>query len=361
MARMQTTDSVTALETRRPTIATIAEQMGLSKATVTHVLNGRAEQQRIRPETQQRVLEVARKLGYRANASARAIRAGRFGNIAFVQSLLGQYLPRELMLGLTRAIVDKDMHLVLTQVPDRVIDDEAYLPHTMRELSADGVLIYRHVGFSSTFLEQIHGSRIPAVFLNIKQESDCVHPDDLQGGRLATEYLLGLGHERIVYVASEQLPDEHPHYSEHDRQEGYRQAMASAGKTPRVHLLPRHWENSGQAGVDQRIEAVRALLSRPDRPTAIVAYELTEGMATIHAASQLGLRIPQDLSLIQFHNRIDDRYFMPIQTVSNMMEEVGAQAVGMLLEKITNPQVELPPCIIPVVMLDGATCMPPGT
>ena len=71
-------DLVTPTRTPRPTIATIAAQMGLSRATVTHVLNGRATEQRIRPETQRRVLEVAQELGYRANASARAIRAGRF-------------------------------------------------------------------------------------------------------------------------------------------------------------------------------------------------------------------------------------------------------------------------------------------
>lgn len=106
-----------------PTIATIATHMGLSRATMTHVLNGRATQQRISAETQRRVLEVAQDMGYRANASARAIRAGRFGNIALIQSLLGAYLPQELLYGLTTAIPDKDLHLVMTQVPDVVIDD----------------------------------------------------------------------------------------------------------------------------------------------------------------------------------------------------------------------------------------------
>ena len=65
------------VRTVRPTIATIAAQMGLSRATVTHVLNGRATEQRIKPDTQERVLKVAHELGYRANAAARAVRAGR--------------------------------------------------------------------------------------------------------------------------------------------------------------------------------------------------------------------------------------------------------------------------------------------
>ena len=75
------------MRTTYPTIATIAAQMGLSRATVTHVLNGRGTEQRIRQETQQRVLEMAQELGYRPNTSARAVRAGRFGSVALIQSL----------------------------------------------------------------------------------------------------------------------------------------------------------------------------------------------------------------------------------------------------------------------------------
>src|ERR1043166_1520232 len=115
------------VRTSHPTITTIAAQMGLSRATVTHVLNGRATELRIKPETQERVLKVAHELGYRANAAARAVRAGRFGNIALVQSLYGQYLPNELLQGLTQTIASRDIRFVLTQASDRVFNDETYL------------------------------------------------------------------------------------------------------------------------------------------------------------------------------------------------------------------------------------------
>lgn len=357
MAAKQKTDAVTPTRTPRPTIATIAAQMGLSRATVTHVLNGRATEQRIRPETQRRVLEVAQELGYRANASARAIRAGRFGNIAFIQSLFGQYLPMELLNGLTKAIGDKDMHLVLTQVPDAVFEDASYLPHTMRELSADGVLINRHLGYSPAFLQRIHKLHIPAIFMNIQQEFDCIYPDERMGGRTATEFLLRLGHERIAYVNTED--PENVHFSKRDRRLGYEQVMLSAGKTPWVHMLPLDWRTFGQPSVDQRVESARRLLARDDRPTAVLAYEMAEAMAVVHAAQLLGLRIPEDLSIIAFHNRIDDRYFLPFHTVSNMMAEVGAGAVDMLLGKIENPETALPARVVPVALLEGATCMPP--
>jgi len=363
MAAKQKNDEVASRRTTSHiTIATIATHMGLSRATVTHVLNGRAEEQRIRPETQRRVLEVARDLGYRSNASARAIRTGRFGNIALVQSLLGQYLPNELLYGLTTAIADKDMHLVLTEVPDVVIEDESYLPHTMRELSVDGVLVNRLIGASQLFVDRIHKLRIPAIFLNVQQEFDCIHPDDLMAGRMATEYLLHLGHERIAYIGFVQLETEH--YSERDRRSGYEQVMLSAGKTPWVYSLPvewpHDWRTPGQSRVDTRVGAAKSLLAREDRPTAVVAYELGEANAVVHAAYQLGLRIPEDLSIILFHSGIDFRYCIPFHTVSNVMEKIGREAVSMLLEKIGNPDMVLPARSVSVEILEGGTCTPPG-
>jgi LacI family transcriptional regulator len=331
--------------------------MGVSRATVTHVLNGRGTEQRIRPDTQQRVLQVAREMGYRTNAAARAVRSGRFGNVALIQSMVGQYLPNELLGGLTKATADKGLHLVLTQVHDIPIDDESYLPHTMNDLSVDGVLINRHEGTAQPFLQQIHRLRIPAVFLNVKQEFDCVHPDDLAGGRLATEHLLRLGHERIVYVDTDEPGNKH--YSKTDRRVGYETAMRSAGKTPQVSLLPSGWQDAGQPSLDRRVAAAQTLLQRPDRPTAVLAYELTEAMAVVRAAYAVGLKIPEDLSLIQFHHWFDDRVFLPIQTVSNAMDRVGQKAVEMLLEKIENPEIPLPASIVPVAMLQGATCLPP--
>ncbi len=331
--------------------------MGLSRSTVTHVLNGRGTEQRIRPETQQRVLEVARELGYRPNSSARAVRAGRFGNVALIQSQLGEYLPPELLYGMTTAMAARDLHLVLTHVPNVDTSGEDYVAHTMRELSADGVFVNRHGFAPAPFLDRIHELRIPAVFLNSKQELDAVYPDDLRGGTLATEVLLGLGHERIAYVETE--PRRRPHYSEQDRRAGYERAMTEACRTPQLHRLPIEWRTDGESGTDARVESAIRLLKGPHRPTAVVAYELTESLAVVRAALTLRLRIPGDLSLVQFHNRVDDRGFLPIHTVSNMMREVGEGAVTLLMEKIETPDRMLPARAIPEELLEGATCAPP--
>lgn len=341
-----------------PTIATLAAHLGVSRSTVTHVLNGRAQEQRIRPETQKRVLDVAQELGYRSNASARAIRAGRYGSVALIQSQLGQYLPPELLCGLTTAIAAEDLHLVLTEVANVDATGESYVEHTMRQLSVDGVIMNRHGESAPPFLDRIRELRIPAIFLNAKLDFDCIYPDDLMGGRLAAEFLLRLGHERIAYVETELRCN--PHYSERDRRTGYEQAMESAGLTPRVHQVPVGWRIPEDPSADRRVDAAIGLLASPHRPTAVIAYEQTEVMAVVHAAHLLQLRIPNDLSLIRFHNCIDDRSFMPIHTVSNNMRGVGEGAVKLLLQKIANPDLALPAQVVPEALIEGATCLAPG-
>ncbi len=330
---MSRTPNPTGRRAGPPTIATIAAHTGLSRATVTHVLNGRA------------------------NASARAIRAGRFGSVALVQSQLGRYLPAELLNGLTTAMAARDLQLVLTQVANVDDSGESYLAHTMRALSVDGVFINRHGDSPPPFLERIRRLRIPAIFLNSRQEADCIYPDDLGGGELAALTLLRLGHERIAYMQTEDRCL--PHYSERDRRSGYERAMAAAGRAPWVHRIPIDWRSPGEPNADRRVEAALQLLDRPDRPTAVVAYGVIESFAVVRAALMLGLRIPEELSLIHFHSHLDDRRSLPIHTVSNVMQQVGEGAVPMLLEKIQNPDQPLPSRAVPEVLLEGATCMPP--
>ncbi len=83
----------------RVTVAEIAKQLELGTSTVAHVLNGRGAELRIRPETQQRVLDTAREMGYRLNSSARAMRTGRFGSVALIQPSNAIFMPAGLLLG----------------------------------------------------------------------------------------------------------------------------------------------------------------------------------------------------------------------------------------------------------------------
>ncbi len=342
----------------RVTAASIAVHTGLSRATVTHVLNGHADEQRIRRETQQKVLEAARLLGYRPNASARALHTGKTGTAALIQSLSAAYLPERLLLGLTEALSENNMYLTLAEVPDAVLDDRSYLPKILREHTVDGLIINRIVDIPDSFIEEVNRLNTPVTFLNVNRPWDAVYPDDFNGGRMAANYLIGLGHTRILYLGS--YVNCPLHYSQIDRRDGYREAMFQAGLQQRELLLPADPPTHIEALNDKRVQVMRTYLENtPYRPTAIVAYELAEALAVLHAAHQLQLRIPQDLSLAMFHHHMDFRLCVPVTTFCNGMHIVGREAVSLLLQKIDTPGVLVPSRMVPIELIEGATCSPP--
>jgi LacI family transcriptional regulator len=341
------------------TASKLAEHLGLSKATVTHVLNGHGAELRIKPETQKRVLQAAKELGYRPNVSARTMRTGRFGCAAFIQSLKSTYLPSDLMLGVLDALKEYDMHLIMAEAPDEILDEQNYLPKVVRELAADGLLINRIVDIPQHFIERVHDLHIPAIFLNIKGEFDSVYPDDLTGGKIATEYLLQLGHRKIVYVQS--LVNLQPHYSIQDRRRGYEDTMRKAGFQPQVWTLPADPFTMEEILADKRLSwAYEYLKTERDRPTAVIAYELTEALAIFYAAAALQIKIPEMLSLVTFHWGIDSSLCIPFTTMSNSIGNVGRTSVSMLMEKLKNPTSLLPSRSVPLSFLEGGTSAKPG-
>ena len=333
------------------TAATLAEHLGLAKTTVAQVLNGRGDRVRIRQETQQRILLAAREMGYRPNGSARAMRTGRFGCVALLQSLQLAYLPTALLLGLTTALSEQNIHLSLAETPDNVVEDASFLPKVVRELTADGLLINRLVDIPEHFVEKVHSLQTPSIWINTKQEFDAVHPDDSAGGRLAVEFLLDQGHTRIAFAGVEQ--QRAMHYSITDRETGYAQAMQAAGLTPQFFRVP--WEIEAEDYVARS----RAFLRSEAMPTAIIAYEMREAMTVLHAANQLQIRVPQDLSLVMFHWGMDPTAGLPITTVGNAIAQVGREAAYMLLKKIEQPDIDLPTLAVPVEFFVGGTCGPP--
>jgi LacI family transcriptional regulator len=343
----------------RVTTTHIARHLGVSATTVRHVLNGHAERVGIRQETRQRVLDAVRELGYRPNASARAMSTGRFGSVALIQPYKAVYLPSDLLLSLTHHLEARDMHLSIARLGDEAIGDPDYLPKVVREVTADGLLLNVISGIPAAFREAIRAHRVPTVWINSRQEYDCVHPDDLGGGRAATEFLLSLGHERIAFLKTAPLYEGEPHYSEADRFAGYEAAMRAAGLTPRREMLSPTPENREQILADRRAEDAAALLTAPDRPTAFVAYEIEEALAVCWAAARLGLSVPGDLSVLMFHKGATSVLPFPLTTMQLAMGEVGDQAVDLLVSKIADPERDFPPRAVPVRLFQGNTCAPP--
>jgi DNA-binding LacI/PurR family transcriptional regulator len=342
----------------RVTVAEIARQLELGTSTVAHVLNGRGDELRIRAETQERVLQMARELGYRLNSSARAMRTGRFGSVSLIQPSNAIFLPAGMMLGLIRELHEHDLHLTMSEAPDMALSDAGFLPKVVRELSVDGLLINMAGKMPPTFLNTLQSLGIPAIWINSKQAHDAVYPDDFQAAFDLTRHLLGMGHHHIVYAAPRLEASTLVHYSEADRRAGYEAAMEKAQQKTQCVAIGAMSHDPEIDRVDKRQETARHILEAV-RPSAVIAYEVETALPLYHAARDLGWRVPQQLSIAMFHSDVERFSGVGFTTMCNMAWNWGSEAARMLIERIEHPQQPLPARPLPPWLDIGRTCAPP--
>lgn len=330
------------------TLKQIAAQVGLTQPAVSNILNNKGHL--YRTETREKVLRVAKELGYRTNAAAKATATGRFGAIAMLLSTEPHRssLFTGMMDGIQDGLAELDLHLTVAKLPDEKLTNTGYVPKILRQLMADGLLINYNADIPPSLIELIAEYRVPSVWINSRQEANCVFPDDLDAGHQATRRLLALGHQRIAFVSY----SGGSHYSTCDRQAGYKAAMAEAGLPSRIitRELPRA----------KRVAYSTSWLSEPerDRPTAVICYSETTAWPTIDAARALGMRVPPDLSVVTFHGGRCDETGFAIDTFVNPTQAVGRESVRMLLAKIEDPNQMLPPLSIKFGFEAGESCLP---
>jgi DNA-binding LacI/PurR family transcriptional regulator len=341
----------------------IALKVGVSPNTVLRVLRG--ENKEVWPSAIRRATEirrVAQELAYIPNGSARAMRRGRFNCVALLLSANRgrSHLPDDLFNQIHDALHEQGMRLIVSKLPDEQLTNKDVVPAILRELSCDGLLINYTDHIPGEMTQLIGQYQIPSIWVNCRQDSDCVYYDDFGGAMAATQHLLALGHRRIVHLDFATWDEPRmTHYSRMHRYEGYVQAMRLAGVAP----VPR----DKFAGVPptQRLEATRAMLTSPDRPTAVIAYD--SGERVLYAAALAGLRVPEDLSVMTYapHSRRGDRvtqgetFFGRVLTSMLVPSEyAGQKAVSLLLERIAEPKRQLPPCVVPLTLDPGETCGP---
>lgn len=341
------------------TMHDIAAKAGVAQSTVSFVLNERNTTVRISDETKQKVVEAAESLGYRRNSSARAMRTGRFGCVALLQSVqpTRSFAPQEMLNAIHDELALRDQHLTLARLPDEKLTDDQFVPKILREWMADGLLIDYIDHIPEHLIALVRRSKIPAIWMNSRQDFDCVHPQDYEAGAQATRYLLSLGHRHIAYVdwRPEWQSSQKTHYSAVDRRQAYEDVLREA------QLEPRFIHRGYLGGEGTELDFATYILRDPVRPTAIVAYGRREAQTLLFAAAKMGLSVPQDLSLVTF-GVSDERFFgiFPTQMVVPF-REMGSLAVRLLQRKIENPTQLLPTHTLPCLLQSGETCAPPAT
>ncbi len=331
----------------RVTARDIAKESGVSQPTVSQILNGKGHL--YREETRRRVFEAAERLGYRPNTYARAMRSGRMGAIALLMSCRTDRAVRQagIQQGIHDELLHHDLLLTSANVPDEAFAAGATLPRLLRECNADGLLVAYSHDLPPGMQAAIDRDPMPAVWLNRKQDSNAIHPDDRAGGQAATAHLIALGHRRITFL---QLTIT-SHYSAADRLAGYHDACAANGLEPLVERM---------AGNDITWCAqVVGWLRRqqgPQRPTAVVAASPLEAQTLIMACAHAGISVPRDLSVVAISEAELTHLGLDLTRVVVPFHEVGVHAVRMLLARIATPAEQMPALILPMPLVErGST------
>jgi LacI family transcriptional regulator len=313
-----------------PTIKQVARHAKVSSATVSHVINGtRFVSEPVRAQVQQAMEE----LGYRPNTLARSLRSGQTHTIGLILPDSANPFFAEIGHAIESAAFERGYNVILCNTENDPQKERLYT-EVLGNKQVDG-LIFVASGEDRQVLSQSLDDGLPLVVVDRdlgNLELDTVITDNLSGGLLATRHLISLGHRRVACITgpSNLTPSA-------DRVAGYREALEQAGIPVDESLILR-----GDFRARSGYEDAKLLLGRTPGPSAIFVCNDMMAIGAIRAASQLGLRVPEDLSIVGFDNIELAAYTTPpLTSVAQPKQEIGQMAVALLIERAKEPT--LPP------------------
>jgi len=301
----------------------VAKRAGVSTATVSHVIN---ETRFVSDELKARVYQAMRELNYRPDAIARSLRRRRTHNIGMIVPDIAHPFLAEVARGVEDRGFELGYNVILCDSAGDLEREADYID-LLLEKKADGI-VFVAAGESSNHIRDLIEQGVPVVVCDRELpevEVDTVIADNMKSGYQATQHLIELGHRRIGCIAG---PEELNISSK--RLQGYKAALEQHGIPLREELIIQ-----GDFRYRGGYEATRQLLTMDEPPTAIFASNDLMAIGAICAASELKLRIPQDVAIIGCDDIALASFTNPrLTTVAQPKREMGAIAVEMLVERI---------------------------
>jgi LacI family transcriptional regulator len=310
----------------RVTLSDVARYVGVSVSVVSRELNGDPAL-RARPETRRRIHAAAETLGYAPNHAARSLRLSR----AFAIGVIVPELTNAIYDGLIRGIEDAADALgyqVLMGRTERIGPDTDFLHRLMGEGRVDGFLVQRKDETDYHDFAHLIEATAPVVLINSRgSRRGSVVLDDAAGARVAAEHLLELGHRDIALIGG----DIHS-YTGRARERGFVEAINAAGMRRRSAWIL-HSGYSPEAG---RIGVHQLCATGGRRPTGIVVANMNAAMGALLGAREIGLRVPDQLSVVAIHDAwIADHAWPPLTTVRMPQYQLAEEAVRQLHLRLT--------------------------
>ena len=315
---------------KRPTQKDVARRAGVSRSTVSYVLNDQTQLKiPISDETRQRVMEAIDELGYEPDARAQSLRLGHTNMVGVIIPAIQNPFFWQILSGVSDGLQEAGYSLHLSHHP-LDIQQEANTIRQLRRQPVDGFILLAAAKYLLPRLaDYLRKSGRPIVEItSSKAEFDHVVHTYSGGTRTLMAHLLELGHQQIgfIYGTSNEVQG-------FDRLHIYRQVLSEAG----LWVNPDFEAHCGEE-LEDAYQAAYTLLSRPDRPTALLVINDLLAIAVIRAARDLGLTVPDDLSIASFDDIPFSNYTLPrLTTVSGKAEASGRDAVRLLLRRFAEP------------------------
>src|SRR4051794_1990647 len=323
----------------RVTISELARLSGVSVGTVSRALNGYAD---VRPETRERIARLARELDYTPAAAARSLVTQR-SHVIGVFLETGEGHPdlqhpffHEVLGGLKQRAGKEGFDLLLfaSERPGNGYGPHSYLKRA-RHHSVDGVALMG-LNPEDDEVRRLLRAEVPAVGVDLALDgprAEGVMSDNVAGARAAVEHLYAVGHRRIATITG--MLESRPGA---DRLRGYRAAVQAAGLAYRDEYVA-YGDFYAPSG---RVAAAR-LLSLPEPPTAIFAAADEMAIGAIGAAAELGLRVPDDLSIVGFDDiQLAPHLNPPLPTIRQDKAGLGVAAGEALIARINGDDARPP-------------------
>ncbi len=338
-----------------PTMRDIATASGVSQSTVSRVLNDAPTRVPIAADTRERVMLAARELGYRPNPLARGLRGASTMLLgAVVRDITDPFFALAIE-ALSVEALARGYNVVLGHAHGQA-DEAIVLTAVLETRHCDAIVLLGDMTDQPRLIQDLRDTRVPVVALwqgSRVQGIPAVNVDNAHGIRLAIDHLRGRGHARIAFIGGRPLGDIE------ERRTAYLELMAEGGlDVPDGYV--QHSVNTPAGGK----AALRALLDLPQPPTALVAATDVIAVGVLNAAFDVGVRVPDDLSVVGFDDIPVAAYTVPELTTLRMpTAEMIAAAMVMAIDEAVRPADERGPALRvlrPELVVRRSTAEAPG-
>lgn len=328
------------MQSKRVTSFDVAREAGVSRTTVSLVLNNVANIS-INTGTRERVLEAARKLNYHPDASGRKLVSGKSSTVGLVlqqsaDQIIADAFLLHVMMGIEQSVSQSGFHVLLK--PNDPAHPQGYTQLVSENL-VDGIIVsgprqddedlkrFYESGFPVVLMGQLNENTLPFVDVNA-----------VEGAAAATRHLIQLGHRRIALITNASLQ----YTSAQQRRQGYIQALNEAG-IPAEEALMREGAYTSESG----FEAMQLILALPVLPTAVFVASDVVALGAMQAIRNAGMQIPEDMAVVGFDDIPMAPYFdPPLTTIRLPAFQLGWTAGKQLIALMLGRTLEQPSILL---------------